>query len=478
MALPWIENGCNKNITERDVCIYGGGVFGSYAASRLRQLGKSVIVIDTNDHLGLAAHVYHCALNGKDTDCKAQLLHHTTAGMNLHARYSAPLKSSNIPAGMPTLFADFQRGDPLQLPVYSPKDIAAASATYAELRAQYPYLDETYDLPKDVPKDLLLSVDEFISKYDLQPLASIFNALLQGWPQFGDLPTLYLFKCISGDALTAIPSNILLPMVNCDIGGTFRCVQFSFDKKDLLLSSTIVLADRSSGIVIWAQTPTGMQKIHTKKLLVTVPPVMENLGGFDLDENEIETFSAFRPMNNWSGLLRHSSIPEGTRIINCGTNTPFHEMQLPGSQGFIPTADLEEYSWVYTSYKPTTQFDAEQYVLDELTRLKAGGIIKGDSMGQPDVVAISHCRNYALTVPAESIKGGFYRKLNALQGQKNTCFAGAAFSSQRFVNVLDHVEKHVLPLLVDNISLDIKDALTTRSTTRCALGNSIYTWHD
>ncbi len=88
--------------------------------------------------------------------------------------------------------------------------------------------------------------------------------------------------------------------------------------------------------------------------------------------------------------------------------------------------------------------------------MEAGGLFKVNLSESPDFVAIKHHRNYALTVPAELIKGGFYRRLNALQGKKDTLYTGAAFSFQGFANVFDHVEKYVQPLLVGAVD-DIGD---------------------
>lgn len=41
-----------KDIITRDVCIIGGGSTGTYSAIRLRDMGKSVVVVEKKDVLG------------------------------------------------------------------------------------------------------------------------------------------------------------------------------------------------------------------------------------------------------------------------------------------------------------------------------------------------------------------------------------------------------------------------------------------
>jgi heterodisulfide reductase subunit A-like polyferredoxin len=43
----------DHSITTRDVCILGGGASGTFAAIRLKAMGKSVVVIESQDKLGV-----------------------------------------------------------------------------------------------------------------------------------------------------------------------------------------------------------------------------------------------------------------------------------------------------------------------------------------------------------------------------------------------------------------------------------------
>ncbi len=442
----------------RDVLIYGGGASGSHAASRLRDMGKSVVVIEQEDRLGGAAHAYHDSVNNRSANYGVQLMQNTSTVRDLYARYDVPLVTENITAAtqIPTRFADFQTGQAIQLPAYSLNETQSAFETLFGLYGNYSYLNDTYDLPREVLGDLLITVDAFIAKYQLQSLSQLFNQYLQSWPEFSVLPTLYLPKFMIGSAgVNLLGSETWVRNANDDNGAIFRSIQAELGE-DALLASTIIKTQRpttsastNDTSTVWVQTPTGVVKVLAKRILVTVPPVPENMQPFDLSASEASLFKSFKPQNVWTGLLRNSGIPSGTGVNNVGSNTTYHEIKLPGSQGFVPTADPLLHSWVYSSYKRTSENQTKALVLAELTRLTASGVVPvSNATSTPEFVAIKQHHNYAMTVSKDVIASGFYRKLYALQGFRGTVYTGGAFTTQGTANVLEYNEKHVLPLLV------------------------------
>ncbi len=437
-----------------DVLIYGGGVSGSHAVSRLREMGISVVVVEMEGRLGGAGHAFHDPVNNKAANYGVQILWNTTVVRNLYARYNIPLTTVDIAGGgRPNIYADFSSGEPVQLHLYSGTEIQATFVRLFKLETQYPFLKDSYDLPRTIPQDsdLLLSVDEFVQKHDLQPLIQLFNQFLQQWPEFRTLPALYLLKYMIGAAGPDILGKTTwVHNANNDNGEVFRSIQAELGT-DALLSSTILRTERmaeQNATRVWVQTPTGVVEVHAKRILVTVPPVMENMGVFDLDAQEEDVFRSFRPMNAWSGLVRNSNIPADTSITNAGAKTTFQEIQLPGSQGYQPTPDPLLHSWVYTSYGPTTEQQTRRLVLAELARLTGSGVVAAEDItNNPEIVAIKHHHNYALTVSKELIAGGFYSRLNDLQGHRGTVYGGAAFTTQGTANVIQYNENHVLPML-------------------------------
>jgi hypothetical protein len=416
-------------------------------------------VVETEENLGGAAHAYHDTVNNKSANYGVQLIWNTTAVRDLYARYGVPLVTENITAAtqVPTSFADFSTGKAVNIPAYSANETEAAFATLFQLYSKYSYLNDTYDLPEEVPAELLITVDALITRYQLQPLAQLFNQYLQNWPEFDVLPALYLFKFMIGSAgVNLLGPDSWVKNANNDNGAIFANIQARLGSA-ALLSSTIVKVERpnvtttgNETSIIWVQTPTGVVEIVAKRILVTVPPVPSNMKPFDLSISETALFQQFHPQNVWTGLLRNTGIPPDSGINNAGTNTAYHEIKLPGAQGFVPTPDPLLHSWSYTSYNATTQTQTKALVLAELARLRPSNVIPAsNTTSQPEFAAIKQHHNYAMTVFTEAIAKGFYRKLYALQEQKGTLYTGGAFTTQGTANVLDYTEKHVLPLLAD-----------------------------
>jgi hypothetical protein len=429
----------------RDVVIYGGGVSGSHAASLLRDRGKSVAVIEQDNRLGGAAHAYHNPVNKQNSNYGVQLLGNTSEVKRLYAQYGVPLAEVNVTAftQYPQIYADFATGQAVKVVEYETNATDQAQEALGQLLEQYAYLNETYDIPSPVPADLTLSVNALIQKYNMEPLTQHFNQYFQGYPELKNLKSLYLLKFLSGAETTLVNKNH-------DNGEVFRRIRDRLGP-DVFLNSTILKTQRQQNgqSVVWIQTPRGRVEIKTKKILVTVPPVLENMKAFDLNDREEYIFRQFRSMNAWTGLVQHMNISPGTGIVNTGKDAPYNEIALPGSQGFVPTTDPTLHSFVYSSYEYRDEEVTKKAVFGEIDRLQASGVLNRTVGAQAEIVAMKLHGNYALSVSKEQIKGGFYNKLYALQGYRDTVYGGAAFTTQGTADVFDYNQKYVMPLLAD-----------------------------
>ena len=79
-------------IITRDVAVIGGGATGTYAAIRLRDLGKSVVVVETNDRLGGHTHTYTDPGTGGKVDIGVIVWHDLPIVHQWFGRFGVPLE--------------------------------------------------------------------------------------------------------------------------------------------------------------------------------------------------------------------------------------------------------------------------------------------------------------------------------------------------------------------------------------------------
>ena len=100
---------------------------------------------------------------------------------------------------------------------------------------------------------------------------------------------------------------------------------------DVLLNSKVISTDRSGkDVKVLVQTPKGVKLVLAKKIVISIPPLLSNLAGFDLYDTERSLFSQFTSGAYYTGLIRHAGIPDDVVITAVGANTSYN---LP--QGMI-----------------------------------------------------------------------------------------------------------------------------------------------
>ena len=152
-------------------------------------------------------------------------------------------------------------------------------SAYAAQLAKYPYLLYSWSLPSPIPSDLLLPFTDYITKYDLQDIAYSLFQDGEGFDNFLNELTINIFKLVDESFLdAAAPGGSIMPP-NHDNGAIYTKAAAQLGS-DVLLSSTVVDAQRpshgSSGIRLVVQTPSGKNLIIASKLLISIPPLMDN----------------------------------------------------------------------------------------------------------------------------------------------------------------------------------------------------------
>ncbi|KAL4742140.1 hypothetical protein BDV11DRAFT_212143 [Aspergillus similis] len=415
--------GDNDTIS-RDFAIIGGGASGTYAAVRLRERGKSVVLIERDDHLGGHTHTYYDS-HGTPIDYGVWVYCDNPVSRSFLAHFNIPLTTQILnehPEA--TRRIDFRTGQPVAPPA---GDVVEAMTRYAQILLQYPYLMDGWDLPYPVPEDLLLSFRDFIEKHDLQAAVETLTTYMQGFGDVLQLPTVYVMKLFHLGVVQGAQNGFLRPAsrANSDL---YRAAEGELGN-DLLLSSTVAhirrSAEDSGPQHMVVRTPEGYQRIQADKVIVTIPPLLGELENFDLDERESGIFGRFENNSYYPVILHISGLPgNGTNFLNKAPETPYNVAPLPSTYVLNPTANRELWTAFFGGGSaPISSKEARKTILDNALSLRAAGYPISD----PEIVASRPHVPFGLYVSSEDIADGFYRDLYGLQGYRNTFYTGAAF---------------------------------------------------
>jgi hypothetical protein len=210
-ALPEPTPGVEYNVFEgndvirRDVCVIGGGSGGTYAATRLRQLGQSIIVVEKEPIMGGHTNTYTVPGSGLTIDYGVVVFHNISIVRDYFAHYKIALGPAGFAAPNSSFNVDFRTGKIVQ-DFVSP-DPSAALQVWIEQLSKYPYLVAGINLPDPVPADLLLPFKDFVQKYDLADMVQLISVLGQGYADLIDQPTLYSMKLLGLDLVRTIETG-------------------------------------------------------------------------------------------------------------------------------------------------------------------------------------------------------------------------------------------------------------------------------
>ncbi|HEV3172040.1 MAG TPA: NAD(P)-binding protein [Actinocrinis sp.] len=421
-AAAWASSADVSHIIERDVVVVGGGSSGTYTAVRLRDLGKSVAVIESQDHLGGHVNTYRDPATGLTTDFGVSDFHDIPVVREYFARFGVPLVTDILQGTGTTAFADFRTGR--VIPGYTPP-VPIALGEYYGILQQYPYLATGWDLPDPVPAELLQPFGDFAAANNLGSIVQLafeygqgfFNGIL-------NLPTVYILKYFGLDVVGSILNNSFLTTPDHD---NIRLYQQAgaFLGQDVLLESTVIAAERDGdGVALLAGTPSGPVLIKAGKVVITIPPLLNALAPFGLDTTESSLFSRFQHANYYAALLSLPGVPNTLTVQNVAADTPYNLPPLPAvyvlAGSNIP--GLFD-AWLGTPYT-VSDSAARAMIVEAIGRLQAAGTLPAT---HPNFVGFASHSPCELTVSAADIAGGFYSSLYALQGHRNTFWNGAAF---------------------------------------------------
>ena len=318
-------------------------------------------------------------------------------------------------------------------------NITEGMTRYVKQLLRHPYLFVGFALPYPVPEDLLLPFGEFAEKYELGPAVDIIGLYVQGVGDVLKLQTIYVMKYFSIEVVQGVQNGFLRTTDHNN--GALYAAAYEELASDTFLNSNVVTMDRDSDpdwVYVAVQNPEGRHLIRARQIVSAIPPKLEDLRGFDLDETERSLFGQFTNTNFYTALARIDGLPSGTTIINRANNTVHNLPPMPAIYVLKPTDVPNLYNIVYGSEDPMT----ESEVKDDMARAVKSLQKEGLHASTPEFLVFKPHTPFQLRVPPEATANGFYSELRGLQGRRRTYYTGAAFEGPdssriwRFTEVL------------------------------------------
>ncbi|KAJ5628446.1 hypothetical protein N7490_010674 [Penicillium lividum] len=255
------KNYAEENTISRDVAVIRGGALGTYTAINLRKMGTSVVLVEGED----------AYLN-------------STISLEFFAHSNVPVVEYSVPS-VSIEPADFSTGGTVIF------DHSEDLTPWAQQIAKSPWLDATWEVPQPVPAKFLLPFGEFILKYNLTDLAYYIYFRASGLSNPLQQLKINVMKMVD-PAYVDESKGARLGTTHHDNNEIYVKALAELGSS-ALLSSTVTAASRpagDSGVKLVVKIPSGSKLIKAKKLLITIPPILDNMGPFALNTEETKLF--------------------------------------------------------------------------------------------------------------------------------------------------------------------------------------------
>lgn len=262
---------------------------------------------------------------------------------------------------------DFQTG--VVNTSYTTPDFTAALGAYAEQLALYPYLDFGFNLTYPVPADLLLPFGEFATKYELESLIPFMWLFAQGVGNILDVSTIYIMKYLGLSSVADFATGFLSTTAH-DNSLLYEAAQEVLDKNVFYNSTVLDLERTADGVSIIVQTPTGIVLVESKRLIVAIQPLLDNLQGFDLSEEEKTLFGQFAGNEYFTGIIRNSGIPDDIQLTNYDPNQPYGVPLAPSLYSLVSSGVPNLHKVTYLSTTTTANGEIAGRILEGLAQVQ------------------------------------------------------------------------------------------------------------
>ncbi|OJI87359.1 hypothetical protein ASPTUDRAFT_74171 [Aspergillus tubingensis CBS 134.48] len=397
-----------------DICILGGGSSGTYSAIQLKDAGKHVVVIEPNNRLGGHAETLYLP-DGNYVDYGVEGVFNNELSRNYFRRLGVDWKPL-LPLNKRTDFVDFSTGERVDPPAGILQALVSTFIYRSSIKHWTFLTKGVYDLPDPVPEDLLRPFRDFVEKHSLEAALHLVFLFSQNVGNLLDMPTLYAIQNFGVPHVDALIHGYITPK-----NGMYELYKQATEilGSDVLFQTNVVATNRSdSGVEVTVQHANGTRTlIRARNLLITFPPLMQKLQGFDLDETETDLFQKWFWRTYYVAVANNTGIPDKLWVTNTDPanglgslpRMPFDFLlQYMGAPGHSTSKIVGDMNF--------TAEDARDLIAADFARMKAKGTFP---IEDPQIVVFGDSSPETLMVSPEEIRNGFYRKLYALQGRRN-----------------------------------------------------------
>jgi hypothetical protein len=437
---------------DRDVCVIGGGSSGTYTAIRLQQMGMTVALIEKSDLLGGQVNTYIDNITGKAIDYGVKVFNNVSVVRDYFDFLGVPLKKfeSYVP-DQKTIYANLANATEVSAAEISTLNVTDGLLRYQAQLEKYPYLSNGFHLPSPVPDDLLIPWGDFIEKHNLSAISGLVFTLVGGPGNILAQPTLYVAKNFGEIQVRSALEGLTLTEADGDNQALYTAAlaRLGNGTNTFVRSNVTHVVRNANGTEVTVSTPAGLKLIRASKLVITVPPELSILDSFlNLSFSERNLFRQFNNSYIWASIVEKTGIPCDTGLANVNPSATLGIPSMPAIFGTEPSGVSELLIvWYGSSFSMSDQ-QVKANILRTLKRWKmAMGYPTSNGTG-PQIVQFKAHSPYMLTVSTEAIIGGFYDRLNALQGQHNTFWTGAAWQTQDSTALWNFTEHEILPMVM------------------------------
>lgn len=437
-----------SNTTEVDVIIVGGGATGAWTAVQLRDQGKTVAVVERASQLGGHVDTLFAAGSNAPIDYGVQAYIDNNQTRQFFERFGLNLTAA-AQSTLPSVVADFSNGIVTNASAPDLTQLVEPLTAYILAALQFDFLNEgAYDIPAEVPADLLLPFGEFVAKNNLSAALPVVWQFAQGVGNLLEATTLYVLQNFGVPHLLGLQQGYLYAAEGnqavYDRAAAFLADSVRYNSR---VQSTTRNADGTTTVVVASSSSSSSSTtIRAKKVLITIPPTLDNLAGFDLSADEQALFAQWQDVPYYVGVTANTGLPDLTNFINANVTSPSGLPTTP-LVWRLESVGVPGYQTVKVIGEPDSAA-AQALVTAAVGRLGRALNATVGAESTTTFAAWEQHDNLQLHVSPEAVREGFYQKLYALQGVNGTYWTGNAFCSDYSPLLWQFTEKRVLPGLL------------------------------